>query len=494
MSSNIAFTITDIATAIAEGTTTAEAVAEDVLERCQAFAHLGAIITQDPDALIASARAADQRRRDNDTLGPLHGVPLLIKDNIDTCDLPTSAGTPALEHDTPAHNAPVVQRLVDAGALIAGKANLYELAVGGGSFNTHFGAVKNPWNTQCIPGGSSSGSSAAVAARMVPGALGTDTNGSVRGPCSLSGIAGFRPSIQRYPYGGVLPSSPTRDAVGIMANSIADLALLDQVLAHQHSNDPRDLPEPLPPVSLRGLRLGRPRGEFYRVMDDAVAKVIDAAVAEMQAAGAIIVDIDLPEIVKLTAQTAWTITAYECPREAPGYLAHRGTSISMDDIVAGIASPIVRERFHSNTGDLEALETAYRQAMDEYRPQLQRILHAYFTDHDVAAMVYPTTPFPAPALPNDTANDIADVVINGKRVKGGFSAVINNTVHQSAAGIPSLVVPAGLTDDGLPVGLSFDGPLGSDRRLLAIGRAFEKVRGEFPLPENCGGNLINGVS
>jgi len=324
MDPDIPFTIADIAAAIADGRTTAEAVAVDVLERCQSMAQLNAIISQDPDKLIAAARAADQHRRVNKSPGPLHGVPLLIKDNIDTQDYPTSAGTPALEHDTPAHNAPVVQRLVAAGALIAGKANLYELAVGGTSFNKHFGDVRNPWDTERMPGGSSSGSAAAVAARMVPGALGTDTNGSVRIPCSLSGdtngsvripcslsgIAGFRPSFQRYPFGGMLPATPTRDSVGIMATTTTDLAILDHVLAHP---SPVEVPDPLQDINLKGLRLGRPRGEFYRSMDHTVAKVIDTAVALLQDAGAVIVDADLPDIARLTAKTAWPISR---PRNA----------------------------------------------------------------------------------------------------------------------------------------------------------------------------------
>jgi len=480
MDPDIPFTITAIAAAIADGQTTAEAVAEDMLKRCKSMAHLNAIISQDPNALLAAARAADARqRRANKPLGPLHGVPLLIKDNIDTGNYPTSAGTPALEHDTPTHNAPVVQRLVASGALIAGKANLYELAVGGTSFNKHFGDVRNPWDTERMPGGSSSGSAAAVAAHLVPGALGTDTNGSVRIPCSLSGIAGLRPSFHRYPYGGVLPASPTRDAVGIMANSATDLALLDDVLTHP---SPVGAPKPLPDISLAGLRLGRPRGEFYLLMDNATARIIDDAITLMKDAGAIIVDADLPAIAELTAKTAWPISAYETAREMPAWLERRGTSLTCKEIVAGIASPVVRERFDPDAADLDALEPKYRKAIDQYRPQLQKILADYFVDHDVAAMIFPTTPFPAPALCEDTA----DLVINGELVKQGFSAVINNTVHQSAAGIPSLVIPAGLTDDGLPVGLSFDGPLGADRRLLAIGRAFERVRGAIPA-------LINGV-
>jgi mandelamide amidase len=217
-------------------------------------------------------------------------------------------------------------------------------------------------------------------------------------------------------------------------------------------------------------------------MDDSVAQVIDTAVAILEDAGAVIVDADLPNIIQLTAKAAWPISAYETVEEIYPYLKRRGTSLTLDEIVMSIASPIVRERFHPNTENLADLEPAYRKAMDEYRPELQRILNDYFTGHDVAAMIFPTTPFPAPQLIDETANDYADVIVNGKTVKGGLAHVINNTVHQSASGIPSLVVPAGLTDTGLPVGLSLDGPLGADRRLLAIGQAFERVRGPYPAP------------
>jgi mandelamide amidase len=372
-------------------------------------------------------------------------VPILIKDNIDTKDLPSSAGTPALERDYPRANAPVVERLLNAGALVAGKANLYELAVGGTSLNLHFGRVANPWRLNCIAGGSS-------------------------GPCSLSGIAGFRPSFQRYPGSGVMPVTPTRDSVGIMANSVTDLALLDAAAGAQTFQ--------LTDIDLAGVRLGRPRDDFYAVMDDRTARVIDAAIALLEEHGAIIIDADLPGLAELTAKAAWTISAYEVPRDISAYLEQRGTSLTIDEIVSKIASPVVRERFNPSAVDLKKLEAPYRKAMEVYRPQLQKMLKDYFTEHRVSAIVFPTTPFPAPEIDDDNA----DLVINGKLIKGGFARVINNTVHQSAAGIPSLVVPAGLTDDGLPVGLSFDGLDGSDRQLLAIGKAFEEIRGPFPLP------------
>lgn len=464
------FRIGDIAAGIRDGQFSAESIAAEVIDRIERFRHLGALISHDANALLAAAREADRARDCGEATGPLHGVPILIKDNIDTKDLPSSAGTPALEHDYPTHDAPVVERLLNAGALIAGKANLYELAVGGTSLNQHFGKVANPWNLDRIPGGSSSGSAAAVAARLVPGALGTDTNGSVRGPCSLSGIIGFRPSFQRYPGAGVMPVTPTRDSVGVMANSVQDLALLDAALSKETYS--------LASIDLSELRLGRPRGDYYRVMDNRTAGIIDAAIDMLAAHGATIVDADLPGLANLTAKTAWTISAYETARDIGAYLQQRGTQLSIDEIVGNIASPVVRERFNPSAVDLQALEAPYRRAMHEYRPRLQEMLQTYFDEHGVAAIVFPTTPFPAPAIDDDDA----DLEVNGKVIERGFSAVINNTVYQSAAGIPSLVLPAGLTDDSLPVGISFDGPRGSDQRLLAIGKAFETIRGPFPLP------------
>ena len=268
----------------------------------------------------------------------------------------------------------------------------------------------------------------------------------------------------------MIPVTPTRDSVGIMANSVQDLSLLDAALSAES--------EPLTTIDLAGLRFGRPRGDFYAVMDDRTAAVIDAAVELLEGHGATIVDADLPGLAALTARTAWTISAYEVPRDIHAYLERRGTELSLDNIVSQIASPVVRERFNPMVVDLDALEAPYRKAMQEHRPRLQKMLNNYFDEHRVTAIVFPTTPFPAP----DIDDDNADLVVNGELIKGGFSAVINNTVYQSVAGIPSLVVPAGLTDDGLPVGISFDGPDGSDQRLLAIGAAFEKIRGPFPVP------------
>src|SRR5262249_37847638 len=175
----------------------------------------------------AAARRSDQRRARGEQGGALDGVPLIIKDNIDTADYPTTAGTPALARHRPKQNAAVVTRLIDAGALVLGKANVQELAFGPTSTNAAFGPVHNPYDATRIPGGSSGGTGAAVAARLAPAGLGTDTGGSIRVPASLCGVVGFRPSMLRWPQAGIVPISHTRDTAAPLARSVADCALLD---------------------------------------------------------------------------------------------------------------------------------------------------------------------------------------------------------------------------------------------------------------------------
>src|SRR5262245_64907348 len=242
----------ELAQAIAAGELTAEALAEELLTRCARASALNAFISLEPERVRAAARAADKRRRQGDALGPLHGVPLAIKDNIDAVDYPTTAGTPGLAAHRPKRNAPVLQRLLDAGALVLGKANLQELAYGPTSNNAALGAVRKPYNPTRIPGGSSGGTAAAVAARLSPGGLGTDTAGSVRVPGSLCGITTFRPSTLRWPQAGIVPISHTRDTAGPMTRSIADCVLLDGLVTGG--------PTEIAPANLKGLRLGVPRG------------------------------------------------------------------------------------------------------------------------------------------------------------------------------------------------------------------------------------------
>src|SRR5262245_10574434 len=280
------------ADALRNGEQTAEALAEALLARCAA-SPLNAFITLEAEHLRAAARAADQRRRRGEPLGPLHGVPLALKDNIDTVDYLTTAGTPGLAAHRPKRNAPVVQRLLDAGAIVLGKANLQELAYGPTNNNAAFGPARNPYDTTRIPGGSSGGTAAAVAARLAPAGLGTDTAGSVRVPASLSGVTSFRPSTLRWPQAGIVPISHTRDTAAPMARSVADCVLLDGVVAGGATE--------VAPARLMGLRLGVPRGHFWENLDAELGEILETALARLREAGVVLVEGDVGDVAALDA-------------------------------------------------------------------------------------------------------------------------------------------------------------------------------------------------
>src|SRR5882672_2123552 len=260
--------VTELAQAIRSGDLTSEALVDELLARCAAASSLNAFISLEPDRVRAAARRADEHRRRGGELGALHGVPLAIKDNFDTADYPTTAGTPALAGHRPKRNAQVLQRLLDAGALVLGKANLQELAYGPTSNNAAFGAVRNPYDPTRIPGGSSGGTASAVAARLAPAGLGTDTAGSVRVPAALCGITSFRPSMRRWPQDGIVPISHTRDTAGPMARNVADCVLLDGIVTGGASE--------VAPANLRGLRLGVPRGFFWDSLDAELGDTLEA--------------------------------------------------------------------------------------------------------------------------------------------------------------------------------------------------------------------------
>ncbi len=462
------FTVRNLSLAIKQRDVSAEEVAGEVIARCELHAKYNTLISQDPEGLLAAARAADQHQSSGAKLGPLHGVPLLIKDNIDTKDLPTTGGTPAFENDYPRKDAPVVRRLLESGAIIAGKSNLHECAVGATSDNIHYGVVHNPYHFDYIPGGSSGGTAAAIAARMVPGGLGTDTYGSVRVPSAMCGIAGFRPSSGRYPGGGVFPPCHTRDTVGPMAQNSADLALLDGILSGTESN--------LDVTDLKGVRLGLPHRIFREQLDARTARVFDGAVDLLKELGAVIVEADIPEFSDLTNKTAQQIGSFETKRDMPAYFETRGTDVTISRMIDMIASPIVKVRIAGIMSLKPEAEEAYEKAMTVHRPAIQKIIRHYYNEHSLAAIIFPTSPFPAVEVHDEV------VTINGETDKTAMWRLLDNLTYQTVVGAPSLSVPAGLTTDGLPVGLNFDGLPGTDQQILALGHAFERAAGPLPPP------------
>jgi mandelamide amidase len=449
------------------GDLTAEALAEALLARCAASS-LNAFISLAPDKVRAAARRADQQRQRGERLGPLHGVPLAIKDNIDTADYPTTAGTPGLAAHRPKRNAPVLQRLLDAGAIVLGKANLQELAYGPTNNNAAFGPAHNPYDPTRIPGGSSGGTAAAVAARLAPAGLGTDTAGSVRVPGSLCGITTFRPSTLRWSQAGIVPISHTRDTAGPMARNVADCVLLDGVVTGGATG--------AAPADFKGLRLGVPRGYFWESLDAELGAILETALARLREAGVVLVEGDVPDVHALDAAAGFPVALYEMVADLERYLVEHESGLDFAGLLAQVKSPAVKKALAGLVGAGAISKAAYREALGTHRPALQETYRRYFRERGVAAMVFPTTPLPAAKIGDDDT-----VMLNGAPVPT-FGTFIRNLCPGSAAGIPGLTLPAGVTKSGLPVGLALDGPENSDHQLLAIALALETLLPRLPAP------------
>jgi len=444
------------------------------LDLAERHKDLNAFITVNRDGALAAARKVDA----GETTGPLAGLPIIVKDNINTTDMPTSAGTPALRDARPTRNAPSLQKLLDAGAIVIGKANMHELAFGITSTNlsSFAGPVRNPYDRSRIPGGSSGGTAAAIAARIVTCGLGSDTGGSTRVPAALTGTVGLRPSVgnggaeRRYhDTDMVVPISHTRDTVGPMGRTVADVALLDSVI----TGSPLVTAAPL-----RGQRLGIP-ASFWSGLDRDLEAVVTAARTKLGDAGIVLVEADLPGLFEQNDKVSFPVALHEPIADIPAYLSASGIEgITLADIAAAIASPDVAAAFGAITADV--FGAAYSDAVGAQRGALQAMYDAYFRDNNLDGILFPTTIAPAPAI--DLEKGSGEMSINGGAPVPTFGTMIRNTDPGSNAGLPGLSLFAGMTPGGLPVGLEIDGPVGSDAKLLAIGLSIEAILGTAPAP------------
>lgn len=442
----------------------AAAYAKAFITQAEKWQSLNAFITFSPEQLLKDARHVDERLARGEKLGPLAGLPIIVKDCIDTVSYPTTSGTPALKHYQPGQNAPALQRLLDAGAIIAGKANMHELAYGTTSNNGYTGAVHNPYDQDMISGGSSGGPAAAIAAGIGIVGLGTDTGGSIRIPASLCGVVGFRPTHSRWPSAGMMPAVHTRDVIGPLGKSVSDVCLLDSVVTGG----------PLAKASmLSGVRLGVPRTSCWTDLDPEVETIARRALDKLRKAGVELVDVDLSEIVALDNEYGFTIVYFETPIDMSAYLIAGDAGLTYDELLAPIVSPqVIKDIPHTFSVPADAYKTAL-----EARARMQSLYSALWTKHRIDALVFPTSP--APAGPIDHADTIE---LNGRKIPA-FPGYIRNTSPASVAGIPGLSLPAGLTSSGLPVGLEIDGPAWRDNELLALGLATEKVLPRLTPPE-----------
>ncbi|OAJ53567.1 indole acetimide hydrolase [Paraburkholderia ginsengiterrae] len=474
----LALSATEAVAAIQSGRLKAADYMATLLARAAALSSLNALTTLELDGALAAARRIDALPAAEKARLPLAGLPIVVKDNINTAGLQTSAGTPALEGFAPATNAPSVQRLIDAGAIILGKANMHELAFGitSTNFATHAGPVRNPYDPTLIPGGSSGGTAAAIAARMAPAGLGTDTGGSTRIPAALTGIAGFRPSVgnggaeRRYhDPDAVVPISHTRDTVGPMARTVADIALLDGVITGAGA---------LPAIALRGLRIGLP-APLWEGLERRVNDVVSAALRRLETEGVVFVPVAMSELEDLSDMVGGPLAIHEARDDVLAWLvANHAPVRTVAELAARIASPDVRAIYDDILDDV--LGSRYDAALNQWRPRLQQYIAATFADERLDALLFPTTRLAA--VPIDDLRGSSTVSIDGSPPIDTMEAFLRNTDPASTSGIPGLSLAAGMTADGLPVGLELDGPLGEDRRLLAIGLAFEQLLGVLPPP------------
>ncbi|MGE0042178.1 MAG: Asp-tRNA(Asn)/Glu-tRNA(Gln) amidotransferase subunit GatA [Vicinamibacterales bacterium] len=436
-----------------------------------AFTHVAA------DAARARAEALDERRAAGQPLGPLHGVPIAIKDNLCTRGLPTTAASRILAGFVPPYDATVIARLEAAGAVVLGKTNMDEFAMGSSTENSAAGVSRNPWATDRAPGGSSGGSAVAVAARMAPLALGSDTGGSIRQPAAFCGIVGLKPTYGRVSRYGLLAFASSLDQVGPFARTAEDAALVLGAMAGADPFDATAGAEPVPDYlaaltgSVEGLRIGVPRAVVGGAVDPAVASAFEEALDLFRARGASVVDIALPNAAHAipiyyliaTAEASSNLARYD------GVRYGRRAALGKDDGLQAMYDrsrdegfgPEVKRRIMLGTYVLSAgYYDAYYLKAQQVRTLVRQDYERAFAAVDVVAM--PTTPTPAFRLGEKTSDPLqmylADVF----------------TVSANLAGLPAVSLPCGASPEGLPIGLQLTGRPFDEATLLRAGDTYQR--------------------
>lgn len=459
---------------IASGHTTATDVCRATIERIAALdGRVHAFRLIEPERALARAAWLD---RQSTPVGPLHGVPVALKDNMATEGRVTTSGSKMLEHYVTPYDATVVQRLEQAGAVVVGKTICDEFSMGSSTENSAFGPARNPWDLERTPGGSSGGSAAAVAAGFVPLALGSDTGGSIRQPASFCGIVGMKPTYGRVSRWGLVAFASSLDQIGPFGRSVADVALCLEAIA---GGDPRDSTAAAAPVpaygslltgDVRDLSIGVPFDLIDQGVDEAVRVAFDASLARLEQLGARIKPVSLPHsryaipayYFVATAEASSNLARFDGVR----YGYRTGDAASLGDMYdrtrdQGFGTEVKR-RIMLGTYVLSAgYYDAYYLKAQQVRTLIRRDFDSAFTGVDAVAV--PTCPTPPFRLGEHTADPmqmyLADIF----------------TVSAPLAGLPALSVPAGFTSDRLPIGLQLTGRAWDEATLLRIADAFERA-------------------
>jgi aspartyl-tRNA(Asn)/glutamyl-tRNA(Gln) amidotransferase subunit A len=436
-----------------------------------------AFLTVSEAEALAAADAIDRRVAAGDDPGPLTGVPIGVKDVISTAGVRTTAASRILEHFVPAYDATVVARLKRAGAVVLGKLNCDEFAMGSSNENSAYGVTRNPWSADHVPGGSSGGSGAAVAAREVPASLGTDTGGSIRLPAAFCGVVGVKPTYGRVSRYGVIAYASSLDQVGPFARDVGDAAVVLEAIAGHDPADSTASPRPVPSYGdalasgVRGLRLGLPKEYFVEGMQPEVDAAVRAAVAELERLGAVVEPVSLPH-TEYAIATYYLIATAEASSNLARYdgvrygLRESGPEGSLTEMyersrAAGFGTEVKR-RIMLGTYALSAgYYDAYYLKAQQVRTLIRRDFeHAFARCDALVTPVAPTTAFRIGEKTDDPLTMYLSDIL---------------TISVNLAGLPGLVVPCGADRAGLPVGLQVIGRPFDEATVLRIGAAYEQA-------------------
>ncbi|MBI1739886.1 MAG: amidase [Candidatus Koribacter versatilis] len=412
---------------------------------------LNAFITVLADSALADAHRAEQEIQTGNYRGPLHGIPVGLKDILDTTGTRTTAASALFKDRVPTEDAEVVRRLRASGAIILGKQNLHEFAYGGSSMISFFGEVHNPWDTSRITGGSSGGSAASVAAGLGFAAVGTDTAGSIRLPAAYCGVVGIKPTYGRVSARGVVPLSWAFDHVGPITNSVHDAAVMLQVLAGYDAGDPASMGTSVPDFTAAlnqfppKLRIGVPREFFFDDLHPEVAAATEKGIQIFAGLHAEIRD------VKLEVSTDRTLSSAE------SYAYHETFVARSPELY----QPATLAHIQSGAGITAAAALRARRELDASR----HAIRAIFNEVDV--LLTPTVPIPPPA--------IADLKAHPENLRPAELLILRNTRPFNVWGIPAISIPCGFTKDGLPIGLQLAAPPWREDLVLEVAHAYEQA-------------------
>lgn len=468
-------TLAELSKDLEKGQCSSVELTQFFLDRIQKLdSKLNSFITLSPELALMSAQVADQQRQKG-LAGPLTGIPIAHKDIFCTEGIKTSCGSKMLDNFIAPYDATVVSNLKTAGTVLLGKTNMDEFAMGSSNENSYYGPVKNPWDVSTVPGGSSGGSTAAVAARLTPGATGTDTGGSIRQPAALSGITGLKPTYGRVSRYGMIAFASSLDQAGPVAKTAEDCALLLQAMAGFDLKDSTSVDKPVPDYrsflnqSLKGLKIGLPKEYFGEGLHPKVEQTVQNAVKELEKLGAIIKHIELPN-TSLSVPVYYIIAPAECSSNLSRFdgirFGHRCKNpVNLEDLYKrsrgeGFGREVKR-RILIGTYVLSAgyFDAYYLQAQKVRRLISQDFQEAF---KEVDVILGPTTPTPAFKI--------------GEKMTDPVSMYLCDiyTISVNLAGLPGLSMPAGFVDD-LPVGVQLIGNYFEEGKLLNIAHQFQQV-------------------